>query len=835
MDKAVDAAVRQQNALMGLASVAKGTGNSMEAATKAAESLAADGLMPIGDAATGLKNLLASGFSLPQAIRLMEAFKDSAAFGRQGSLEFGQAVASATEGIKNGNSILVDNAGVTKNLSNILVDAGYSAQDLAKAGDDAGVRMALFNGIIKETRNQTGDAAKLTESFGGSVARMETQVTKINVAIGEALQPILAKVIDTLAPLVQKFLDFAKNNPALVAAIAAFVTIGLSLVTVLGLVGSMIGFIISSGIGVLMVKVLAVVGVIAALVAALIFLEMKFGLVSKAIQWVKDALSSLGKKVSEVFNSIMSNSAVQGVISFIGGTFKQIWADLQGIFEQLSKALQPVFDAFSKVFDAIGGFLSKHGKTIMNVFKGIGIALGAIAIAPLAIAFGAFLVAIKAISLVLGFINKHFETIKKVILVILAVALAPLIASVVLLVAAFKAVVWIVKTLWTVFTTVFNAVWVVISTVFNAIMVVWNTVLKPVFNAIIYILKALFTIWWTIFSGIMQIVGTVVSTIAKIIFVILKGVFLWVVNNFLKPLFNFYSSIFKAIWNVVSSIFSAIWRTISSILGGIYSVVRSVFNSILGFVRGVWNWIRNAIISPIRSAYNAIAGVIGNIKDKVVSGIRSAINAVGNFVSNAVTAGKNLIDGLVRGIGNAKDAVVNKIKDICGGALDAVKSFFGISSPSRVMAEMGGYLMDGLQTGIQKAGGAVVNAATDISDKIAGGMQDSLQNVSDGARSVVGVYRGMYGQLSAMDMAQAATMNGSVSAMNNAAASSTNGGAIAQPPINVTLKQDGIVARSRGEFRDIIADGIEAVNEDLRARGYDQIGNGKVKGNSTAS
>jgi hypothetical protein len=41
----------------------------------------------------------------------MNRFKDSAAFGRQGALEFGQAIVGATEGIKNGNSALVDNAG----------------------------------------------------------------------------------------------------------------------------------------------------------------------------------------------------------------------------------------------------------------------------------------------------------------------------------------------------------------------------------------------------------------------------------------------------------------------------------------------------------------------------------------------------------------------------------------------------------------------------------------------------------------------------------------------------------------------------------------------------
>ena len=860
LEKSVDAAVKQQNALMGLSSVAAGTGNDINKVTEAAKQLASDGLMPLGDSAMGLKNLLASGFSLPQAIKLMNAFKDSAAFGRQGSLEFGQAIVGATEGVKNGNSMLVDNAGVTKNLSNILVEAGFSAQDLSKATTDANVRMALFNGIVKETKNQTGDAAKLSESFGGAMARQSTQVTNLQVALGTALQPILTKIMDTLAPIIEAVMNWVKANPQLVAAIAAGTVVSLALAAAIGLIAAAIGAVMVIGAPLVATAAAIAVG-IGALVAGLILAEQKFGLVSKTMAVLGDVFTRVKDVVVGLFDLFVRgditgsflraigqtedspligvlwkmHEAMKAVGEYITGVFGDIWRELQGIFEQLATALKPVFDALGKVFSAIGDFVSKHGKTIMTVLKGIGIAIGAIAIAPLAIAFGVFLVAIKAISVVLGFINKHFDIIKRVILTVIAIALAPLIATVLLLIGAFKAVVWIAQTLWTVFTTVFNAIWAVVSFVFNAIMLLWTTVLSPVFNAIMFILTALFKIWWSIFTGILTVVSTVISTIAQIIFVILKGVFLWIVNTFLKPLFNFYAAIFTAIWSVVSTIFNAIRNVIVSVLGAIFNVVRSVFNGILGFVRSVWNWIRDAIISPIVGAAQAVGRWIGNIKDKVVEGIRSAVRAVGNFVSDAVNAGKNLIDGIVKGVGNAKDAVVNKVKEICSGALDAVKSFFGISSPSRVMAEMGDFMMQGMQNGITKAGGAVVNAATAISDKIAGGMSNSLKDVSQGARNVVGVYRGMYGQLSAMNMASSVALNGSVSAMDRAAQQAQNGGAIAQPPINVTLKQDGIVARSRSEFRDIIADGIEAVNEDLRARGYDQIGNGKVKGQSTSS
>lgn len=619
LDKAVDAAVRQQNALMGLSSVARGTGNSMDAATQAAKDLTADGLMPIGDAATGLKNLLASGFSLPQAIDLMKAFKDSAAFGRQGSLEFGQAIASATEGIKNGNSILVDNAGVTKNLSNILVDAGFSAQDLSKASQDASVRMALFNGIIKETKNQTGDAAKLAESFGGAQAKMTTQTTRLNVALGTALQPILTKIMGILSPLIEKFTEFATKNPQLVAAIAIFVTLGLALVALLGIVGALVGAIMN------LAPLFAAVGAVIAGITAPALLII--GAVIVAVIAIVMALRDNWQTIVNLFNTYLKPALMS-----IWDGIQQLWGSLVKLWQMLEPILIPV---------------------------------------------------LKALGVVL--------------LVILGVAIAAFVA----------------------------AVWVSIN----------------VLNIII-------------------------------------NVFTWLVQT------------------------------------------------IIGAVVGAWN--------GIRQFWNNVVTAFNAIKDGVTGAINAAINAIGSFFNSAVNAGKNLIDGIIKGIGNAAGAVVDKIKEICTGALDAVKKFFGIKSPSRVMADMGDYMMQGLGNGIVRAGNAVVSAATDISDRISTGMSDSLQNVSNGAKGVVGLYSGMYGQLSAMNMAASTTLDGSMSAVNNAANASENGGAIAQAPINVTLEQSGIVARSRSEFRDIIADGLEAVNEDLRARGYTEIGNGNVRGASTA-
>lgn len=189
LDEAVKIAADRQNALKGLESISLFKGINPAEAEAAVKNLrlVRAGIVEIGDATTGVKNLLSSGFSLPEATKLMETFSDTAAFGKSAALTFGDAIRSATEGVRNGNSILVDNVGLTKNLTAILKDAGYSEQDLMRVKEDSNVRMALFNGLIKEAIPQIGDADKLTESWTGSTAALAMATDNLYGAVGNII------------------------------------------------------------------------------------------------------------------------------------------------------------------------------------------------------------------------------------------------------------------------------------------------------------------------------------------------------------------------------------------------------------------------------------------------------------------------------------------------------------------------------------------------------------------------------------------------------------------------------------------------------------------------
>lgn len=195
-------------AMIGLTNVGEKLALSQVDLQEAVKSLTADGLLTVGEAAQGLKNLLSSGFGLEESVKLMNTFRDTAAFGRQAALGFGEAIVSATEGVKNQNSVLVDNAGVTKNLSVILKEAGFTMQDLSDATNGAAARQALLTGLQKEGEIAAGDAAALAETLAGSQARLAAQTALLKVEVGEGLNPVLQALLDGLLPNIQAMTEW---------------------------------------------------------------------------------------------------------------------------------------------------------------------------------------------------------------------------------------------------------------------------------------------------------------------------------------------------------------------------------------------------------------------------------------------------------------------------------------------------------------------------------------------------------------------------------------------------------------------------------------------------
>lgn len=201
---AVDTAAQTEAAWIGLRSIVDGTGKSFVTAKEFLEEYISDGLVPMTNAITAYKNLMMRGYDTGQIEQTLTALKNASAFGRQASLTMGEAVQSATEGLKNENSILVDNSGVTKNVTIMWKEYAESIGTTVGNLTKQQKIQAEVNGIMNETRFQSGDAAKLADTYSGKVSALSTSFYNLRVAVGSAVIPLLSAVI----PYIKKAVDW---------------------------------------------------------------------------------------------------------------------------------------------------------------------------------------------------------------------------------------------------------------------------------------------------------------------------------------------------------------------------------------------------------------------------------------------------------------------------------------------------------------------------------------------------------------------------------------------------------------------------------------------------
>ena len=220
----VDASVDMNDALIGLSTVAAGTGNDMKKANQVAMHFANTGLMSVADSAMALKQLLAKGYGLKQATDLMNVMTDAAVFNRQANLSVGQAIRGSAEGIKNEMSIKTDNVGITKNLSVMEKEYAASIGKTVKKLTEAEKREAIYQGFMKEGALFRGNAALATRTLGGEMAKLGAITLETKASLGNALAPVVGNLAELFGSLFKKIQEVSKSHKDLVSAIIASVT-----------------------------------------------------------------------------------------------------------------------------------------------------------------------------------------------------------------------------------------------------------------------------------------------------------------------------------------------------------------------------------------------------------------------------------------------------------------------------------------------------------------------------------------------------------------------------------------------------------------------------------
>lgn len=218
----VTASNTQNMALKGLSEVSRAYGQDMQTANKYAQELTNDGLMKLTSASQTLKFLMASKFSISEAMDIAKSMKDIGAFNNTvGSVD--QAMVDAAKGFKTGSIELIENIGLTQKLSAVMKDAGVDVSNGIDLTNSAAQRQAVYNMIMAEGNKFQGNAAKLAQDNSGAYAQLGNSIETAKAKVGDILNI-------GLVPLARITGDLVKSGSALdgvITTVAVGVTVAL--------------------------------------------------------------------------------------------------------------------------------------------------------------------------------------------------------------------------------------------------------------------------------------------------------------------------------------------------------------------------------------------------------------------------------------------------------------------------------------------------------------------------------------------------------------------------------------------------------------------------------
>lgn len=180
---------------------------------------------------------------------------------------------------------------------------------------------------------------------------------------------------------------------------------------------------------------------------------------------------------------------------------------------------------------------------------------------------------------------------------------------------------------------------------------------------------------------------------------------------------------------MITSIISGISQNLPKITAAAGQVIGKLLSTIV-------NHLPQILAQGVAITVKIAAGLI----QALPSIISAVVSLVANIVSGFATGtdwgsvGVNIIKGIVNGLQSMASALWDAITDIAKGAFNAVKEFFGIASPSKLMRdEIGRYIPAGIAEGITGNAGLV----SDAMDDIGAGALNSTLSVNSGRLGAV--------------------------------------------------------------------------------------------------
>ena len=362
------------------------------------------------------------------------------------------------------------------------------------------------------------------------------------------------------------------------------------------------------------------------------------------VEALPGALSGVQEKLAPVLSEALAGAwnAASAVFSGLGINIPEIDAS------QVQSAIDGLVSAFQTFAAVVGPVVSAVIQGIVNVLGWC--ADNCNILIPILAAVGAAFAAWQAYSTVIGVI----QGISGAMAALNAVMAANPIGIVIMAVAALVAAL--------------IALWTTNEGFRNAVTAAWDALVSIVANA----------------------VG------ALVIF------FLVDVPNAINALSAGFSALPGVIAGFIGSVVASVWNFVSSLVSGAVQAGSGFLSGVVGFISQVPGRVAGFIASVIVNVASFVGQMASNAASAASQFASNLISGLQSIPGQVVSIGSNIVSGIANGIRNAGGAILDALGGAVRGAVDTVKSWLGIHSPSRLMRDLIGVNMSkGVAVGIE--------------------------------------------------------------------------------------------------------------------------------------
>lgn len=238
-------------------------------------------------------------------------------------------------------------------------------------------------------------------------------------------------------------------------------------------------------------------------------------------------------------------------------------------------------------------------------------------------------------------------------------------------------------------------------------------------------------------KGLFEMISMIMSNWVDIITPIIESL-PDILSNVVSALIENLPILIEGCVNLIVDLVTHLPEIIAALIKAIPQVITSIVNAFLS-PESIKKWVSigTEAVEHIKEAFTELPGKLkekfeeakekwsetwDNIKEKCAPIIDNIRDKFKELKGKLKEVGKDIVKGLWNGINSKVDWIKEKIGGWCKKIGGAIKDFFGIASPSKLMAEYGKYIDEGLATGIEKNSSIATNAMKELGEDALGGI-----------------------------------------------------------------------------------------------------------------